>query len=464
MSNFFAEVSALIKLALPVSLAQLAIMGMAATDVVIAGRVSTTDLAGMTLGANTWNLISLFFMGISFATQPLIAKQFGAGNGSGLKKQFHQSIWMCLGLGAIAMFVVWLVAFLMRFSSYETGMLEVARNYLFVISLSALPIVMIGALRGTLEGMSLTKAVFYINLAAFLINIPLDYVLVNGLFGVPKLGGVGCALATTILVWAMFGVCISVLKYHQRLLSLELFKGFQGPNKSEIYKTVQLGLPIGVSIVIEMSLFAGSGIFIAKFGELEAGAHAVAITVASMSYMFYMGIGQGVTIRAAQLMGAGQRPEAWYVIKAGSYLNLILSILVCALFIFFTEPLVRLFSSDEKVIPLAVILLYYGAAFQIVDSLQVAAIFGLRAYQDTVSPPKYQFLAFWVFGLPLGVYLSFFNTNLGFTGAKGMWFAMIVSLFVVGVLLLRRLKIVAAENLSADFHSAEILKPEQRSL
>jgi len=322
---------------------------------------------------------------------------------------------MCLGLGAIAMFVVWLVAFLMRFSSYETGMLEVARNYLFVISLSALPIVMIGALRGTLEGMSLTKAVFYINLAAFLINIPLDYVLVNGLFGVPKLGGVGCALATTILVWAMFGVCISVLKYHQRLLSLELFKGFQGPNKSEIYKTVQLGLPIGVSIVIEMSLFAGSGIFIAKFGELEAGAHAVAI-------------------------------------------------IVCALFIFFTEPLVRLFSSDEKVIPLAIILLYYGAAFQIVDSLQVAAIFGLRAYQDTVSPPKYQFLAFWVFGLPLGVYLSFFNTNLGFTGAKGMWFAMIVSLFVVGVLLLRRLKIVAAENLSADFHSAEILKPEQRSL
>ena len=464
MSKFFAEVSALIKLALPVSLAQLAIMGMSATDVIIAGKASTTDLAGMTLGANTWNLISLFFMGISFATQPLIAKQFGANNDKGVKHQLHQSIWMCLGLGFIAMLCVWIVAWVMQFSSYAPEMLGVARNYLFVIGLSALPIVMIGALRGTLEGMSLTRIVFYINLAAFLINIPLDYVFVNGLFGMPKLGGVGCALATTILVWLMFLVCILVLKYHHRLLALRLFKDFQPPNRKTIWRTMQLGFPIGVSIVIEMSLFAGSGILIAKFGEIEAGAHAVAITVASMSFMLYMGIGQGVTIRASQLVGAEKHVEAWYAIKSGSYLNLILSIFVCVLFIFFTEPLIRLFSDDEKVIPLAITLLYFGAAFQIVDSLQVAAIFGLRAYQDTASPPKYQFVAFWVFGLPLGVYLSFFDTRFHLTGAKGMWFAMIVSLLVVGVLLLRRLKVVAAENLSDDFHSVEILKPKQRSL
>lgn len=382
-------------------------------------------------------------MGVSFATQPLIAKQFGANNNKGVKHQLHQSIWMCLALGFIAMFCIWLVAWLMQFSSYAPDMLSVARNYLFVISFSALPIVVIGALRGTLEGMSLTGIVFFVNLAAFIINIPLDYVLVNGLFGVPRLGGVGCALATTSLFWSMFGVYILVLKHHHGLLSLNLFKHFQRPNRGTIRKTLQLGLPIGISIVIEMSLFAGSGILIAKFGEIETGAHAVAITIASMSFMLYMGVGQGVTIRAAQLIGAGKRAQAWYAIKSGTYLNLVLSIFICVFFIFFTEPLVRLFSSDEKVIPLAITLLYFGAAFQIVDSLQVAAIFGLRAYQDTASPPKYQVIAFWVFGLPLGVYLAFNDTNLGLSGAKGMWFAMIVSLFVVGVFLLRRLLTVA---------------------
>ena len=214
-------------------------------------------------------------------------------------------------------------------------------------------------------------------------------------------------------------------------------------NKDAIFKTIQLGLPIGISIVIEMSLFSGSGILIAKFGQMEAGAHAVAITVASLSFMIYMGIGQGITIRASQLMGAQETEKAWFAIKSGAFLNLLISVFVCLLFIFLTEPLIRLFSSDEKLIPLAITLLYFGAAFQIVDSLQVSAIFGLRAYHDTVSPPKFQFIAFWIFGIPIGAYLAFNDTMLGLSGAKGMWFAMIVSLLVVGVLLLIRLKEVA---------------------
>jgi len=262
-------------------------------------------------------------------------------------------------------------------------------------------------------------------------------------YSVPKLGGVGCALATTILVWSIFFVCLLVLKFHRLLREKNLLSGFQKINKDAIFKTIQLGLPIGISIVIEMSLFSGSGILIAKFGQIEAGAHAVAITVASLSFMIYMGIGQGITIRASQLMGAQETEKAWFAIKSGAFLNLLISVFVCLLFIFLTEPLIRLFSSDEKLIPLAITLLYFGAAFQIVDSLQVSAIFGLRAYHDTVSPPKFQFIAFWIFGIPIGAYLAFNDTMLGLSGAKGMWFAMIVSLLVVGVLLLIRLKEVA---------------------
>ena len=457
MTKFAVEISALTKLAVPVSLAQLAVMGMSATDVIIAGQAGTTDLAGMNLGANIWNLISLFFMGISFATQPLVAKQFGANNDDGIKHQLHQSLWMCLCIGLLAMLCVLFAAWGIQFVDYDDGMKAVARGYLYVISCSALPIVLMGALRGTLEGMSLTKVLFYINFSAFLINIPLDYILVNGLFGVPALGGVGCALATTLLVWLMFLACIVVVISHRRLAGKNLLQHFQKPNKKTIFNTVKVGLPIGISILIEMSLFAGSGILIAYFGEIEVGAHAVAITIASMSFMLYMGIGQGITIRASQLLGAGEPEQAWYAIKSGTYFNLILSVLLCIVFVIFTEPLVRLFSKDDALIPLAVVLLYFGAAFQIVDSLQVAAMFGLRAYQDTATPPKYQFFAFWVFGLPLGVYLSFNDTLFGLNGAKGMWFAMVVSLLVVGILLLKRLKTVAYSQ------RAEILIPEVRS-
>jgi MATE family multidrug resistance protein len=433
------ELKPLIKLATPVSLAQLSMVGMSATDVLIAGRASTLDLAGMSLGVNTWNMIILFFMGIGFATQPLIAKRFGADDYSGIKHQLHQSIWMCFFLGLIAIWVVWIAAWGFKYLTYEPEMLRIARDFLFAISLCAIPMVLMPAVRGTLEGMSLTRVVFIVNFAAFLINIPLDYVLVNGLYGFPRLGGVGCAWATVSLMWGAFLISVWILKAHPRLKSQKLFSAFERPDWKTIRATYTLGMPIGLSIVIELAMFSGAGIMIAKFGVIEAGAHAVAIVVASLSFMLYTGLGQGVTIRASQFLGAGKPDQAWNTVKIGSAFNLAISVVICVTFIVFTEPLIRLFTSDPEVIEVAVVLLYFGAAFQIADCLQVAMVCALRAYHDTSSPPKYQFLAFWVFGLPIGVGLSFYGWWPGLEGAKGMWFAMVVSLSLVGVLLLRRL-------------------------
>ncbi len=442
MTRFITEIRSLLKLALPVSLAQLALVGMTATDVLIAGNASTVDLAGINLGANTWNMIICFFMGIGFATQPLVAKHFGAKNESGIKHQLHQSIWLCFGLGVVATLLTWLASYLLSFINYEYGLLDVARNYLVVIALCAIPSAMIPAVRGTLEGMSYPRPVFWINLSAFLLNIPLDYVLVNGLYGFPQLGGVGCAWATVFLVWCMILLNVSVINRHKKLKHLKLLSQFSKPDRNAIESTVKLGFPIGVSIFIELSMFCGAGMMIAMFGTVEAAAHSVAITIASMSFMLYMGLGQGVTIRASQFLGANQASKAWYTIKSGTSFNILVSIIICYIFIFYNEALIGLFSSDKQVIELAIVLLYFGAAFQIADSLQVAVVCALRAYHDTTSPPKYQFFAFFVIGLPLGIGLSFYAWWPGLEGAKGLWLAMVASLSIVGVMLLRRLMIV----------------------
>lgn len=439
MNPFLSEIRSLIKLAAPVSLAQLSLVGMSATDVLIAGHAGTVELAGMNLGANTWNMVILFFMGIGFATQPLVAKHFGAHNDLGIKHQLHQSIWMCLGLGFAAMLVVWLCALGLQKAPFDAQMLSIAVEFLFVISLCAIPMSLIPAVRGTLEGMSLTRVVFLVNFAAFLLNIPLDYILVNGLYGFPRLGGVGCAWATVFLMWSVFLISWLILKYHVHLQAKRLFYAFEKPDIAAIKRTLKMGVPIGVSIVIELSMFAGAGMLIAMFGVVQASAHAVAITVASMSFMLYTGLGQGVTIRASQLLGAKMPDEAWYTVKVGTALNVMVAAVICVVFIIFTEPLIRLFSSDPSVVPLAVVLLYFGAAFQLADSLQVAVICALRAYHDTSSPPKYQFVSFLVFGLPIGVGLAFWEWWPGLAGAKGLWFAMVVSLSMVGLLLLWRL-------------------------
>jgi len=439
MPSYITEIRALIKLALPVALTQLAIMGMMATDVLIAGQAGTLELAGMNLGGNTWNMLIMFFMGIGFATQPLIAERFGAKDNDGIKHQLHQSIWLSLSCGLVATLAVWGVTWSLKLAPFDAQMLSIARNYLLAISLCAIPMSLIPAVRGTLEGMGLTRAVFIVNLSIFLANIPLDYALVHGHFGLPKFGAVGCAWATVILIWLMFFITVGVLKLHPRLKVLRLLQNFERPHLPTIVKTLKLGLPIGLSIVIELTMFSGAGMLIALLGPIQTSAHAVAITVAAMSFMLYMGLGQGVTIRASQFLGARNPESAWYTIKIGTIFNLIIASIICVLFILFTGFFISLFSSDPKVIAVAVVLLYFGAAFQIADCLQVALVCALRAYQDTSSPLKYQFIAFLVFGLPLGIGLTFYNLWPGLEDAKGMWFAMVVSLLLVGLLLLWRL-------------------------
>ena len=379
LAKLIQEISALWKLALPVSLAQLAIVGMTATDVLIAGHAGTVELAGMNLGANAWNMVVFFFLGIGYATQPLIGNHYGARNEPGLKHQLHQSIWTCFFSGIAAMLIVCLVWWAMGFLNFETDMLRVARGFVLVISLAAIPIVLIPAVRGTLEGMSLTREVFLVNLVGFVLNIPLDYVLVNGYYGFPKLGGVGCAWATVAIVWIMLVANVLVLSRHSKLRRRRLFSDFESPHWPTVMSTLKLGVPIGVSITLELSMFAGAGMRIASFGIVQASAHAVAITIASMSFMLYLGIGQGITIRASQFLGAQQRQAAWYTVRAGISFNVFLSAIVMVCFLLYAQPLVKLFSDDNSVIQVAVILLYFGAAFQIVDCLQMSAISGLRA-------------------------------------------------------------------------------------
>lgn len=452
------EIKSLVKLAAPVSLGQLAIMGMGATDVVIAAQAGTVDLAGMNLGTNVWHMVILFFSGVGFATQPLIANQFGAHSDVGIKYQFHQSIWMCMALGLLGMSGVLIASWVLSFIPYEAGMRVISQQFLLVISLAALPMCVLPALRGTLEGMGLTAVVFWINLSAFLINIPLDYVLVHGLWGFPKLGGVGCAWATVVLVWLMAILLTVVLNVHRKVQSIRLLTEFAKPDHEAISRTLKLGLPIGLSIMIELSMFSGAGMMIASFGAIEAGAHAVAITIASLSFMFYMGLGQGITIRASQFIGANDYPAAKHTIKVGLLFNFGLSVLFCFTFWWLNEAIVTLFSDDLTVIKLASVLLIFGALFQISDCMQISIICALRAYHDTASPPKYQIFSFWVLGLPLGTGLAFYQWWPGFEGAKGMWMAMVISLMVVSLLLLARLIAVSQRE------EASSLRNQQRQI
>ena len=237
-----------------------------------------------------------------------------------------------------------------------------------------------------------------------------------------------------------------MLQWHKQTRHLQIFKNFSAPDMRVILSTLRLGFPIGLSVLIEMSMFAGAGMLIAYFGPIAAAANSIAISIASASFMIYLGFAAGVTIRASQQLGAESYEGARYSVKVGTSFNVLLAFVLSFVFWVFRDPLVSLYSDDAEVIRLAAQLLLFGAAFQVVDCLQAATIAALRAYHDTVSAPKIQMFAYWLIGLPVAIGLGFYSDLPGISGPYGFWVAMLVSLTISSLLLLRRLFNVLAEQ------------------
>ena len=435
---FKSESQMLLRLALPVTLSQVTLMGMGITDVIVAGRAGTDQLAGMTLGNSMWNLVSYFFFGIGLAAQPLIGHAFGAGDRRAIRRQFQQAIYTGLVAGLLCFVSAILVSRLMLFMGYAPHLAQIGSSYLLVIAFASIAMTLLPVLRSTLESMNQTIVVTKCLFSAFLINIPLDFLLVFGWGPIPAMGSVGCAYASLIVLWLIVTVLFCLLGPRSKNRHLRLLKSFTGPNVATIKTNLKLGIPIGITITAELSFFVSAAMLIGYFGAIPTSAHSVAISAASVCYMFYMGLGQGVTIRASQLLGAGKPINAWYSIRVGVFLTTGFACVISVLIYALRFKIPALYSNDPSVIELAAVLLVWAAIFQIVDAVQCLGIHGLRAYKDTRMPLRFQLLAFWGIGFPVGYLLA--NNELSlFYGPEGYWVGLCTGLAISAILISRHL-------------------------
>lgn len=432
----FAEARALIRLATPMALSQLVLMGMGLTDVIVAGRASTIDLAGMTLGGNAGAIVIYTCFGVGMAAAPLVSRFYAAKDFAGMTKQIQQVVWTCALAGFVCFLSMLLLSFFIGRGNFEPGIQEIATSYIAVMSLSGFAVCMIGGLRSSLESIEWTVPVLVINCLGFLINIPLDIIFVNGYFGLPKLGGVGCAISTVTIQTAIMISFFFLLTKATKKRQENLFENFDPPIKKEIFKILKLGAPIGLSMLIELGFFCGAGVLIVYFGAVTASAHAVAISVASATYMIYYGISQAITIRASHHLGLDRHQAAATACYTGIQITLSIAVCFTIAFILFRQELVGLFSQDPAVIKMAASLLILSGLFQLADATQITALCGLRAYLDTRSPLIAQFIAFWIIAFPLGIYLSRSARFPALNGAHGFWLAMCFGLGLAAIILM----------------------------
>ncbi|MFX3621493.1 MATE family efflux transporter [Acinetobacter radioresistens] len=420
---------------LPILVTQFAQAGLGLIDTIMAGHLSPTDLAAIAVGVGLWIPIMLLFSGIMIATTPLVAEANGARDFNNIPTIARQSLWMAFMLGILAMLVLQLMPFLLPLFGVPENLRPKAGLFLHAIGLGMPAVTMYAALRGYSEALGYPRPVTAISLLALLVLVPLNMIFMYGLGPIPALGSAGCGFATSILQWLMLIALAGYIYKGRAYRKTQVFSQWEKFNPVWAKRILKLGFPIGLAIFFEVSIFSTGAIILSPLGETVVAAHQIAISVTSQLFMIPMSLAIALTIRVGMYYGE----KNWHAMRKVQHLGLItatvFAVLTMLVMWIFRSEIVAVYTRDLAVTHMALYLILFAIAYQLMDAWQVSAAGCLRGMQDTKGPMWITLLAYWVIAFPVGIYLARFTRM----GAAGVWTGLIVGLSVACVLLLLRL-------------------------
>ncbi len=434
------ELAVLIKLASPILIAQLAQMGMGFVDTVMAGRLSSIDLAAVALGTSIWIPINLFIVGVLMATIPAIAQLFGGDQQHKIRGTLHQAMWLALLMGAIAWLLLRYSPYLLLLLHVDARLYPITHDYLLALSWGMPAVAFYITLRCFCDALNHTLPNMIISILGLLLNIPFNYVLIYGKLGFPALGAVGCGWATMAVMWLMLLVMAGYVFVAPRFSHFKLTEVVSWPQKTALLYLLKLGLPIGLSIFFEISIFSVIALLLGSLGAEVIASHQVALNFASLIFMLPLSISMALTIRVGQATGRQDKSAARFTCQVGMGLTVALALLLSISMVFSRHWITALYTHDIAVQNLAAHLLIYAAVFQISDGLQAACNGALRGLKDTQAPMFITLIAYWCIGLPVGYLLGLTPVfSAAPWGAEGFWLGLVLGLSVAAVMLGARL-------------------------
>ena len=429
------EIKQLFTLMLPILLTQFSQAGLGLIDTIMAGRISPTDLAAIAVGVGLWIPVMLLFSGIMIATTPLVAEANGAKTPHQIATITRQSLWVALILGVLAGLILQLMPMLLPILGVPDNLLPKASLFLHAIGFGMPAVTMYAALRGYSEAIGHPRPVTVISLMSLVLLVPLNTIFMYGIGPIPAMGSAGCGFATAILQWIMlFALATYILKAKKYQLTQPLTH-FEPLHKEWISRILKLGLPIGLAIFFEVSIFSTAAIILSPLGETVVAAHQIAISLTSQLFMIPMSLAIALTIRVGTYYGEKNWKSMQRVQILGLSTATLLAITIMLFMWFFRPEIVAIYSKDIAVTEIAMYLILFAIAYQLMDAWQISAAGCLRGMQDTKGPMWITMIAYWVVAFPVSIYLARFTTM----GAAGVWLGLIIGLSVACVLLLARL-------------------------
>lgn len=429
------KVKRLLSVMLPIIGTQIAVMGMNFFDASMSGQAGNVDLAGAAIGGNIWMPVQTGFSGVLMAAMPLVANLLGAGERQRISVVVRHGLLLALTFAVLVL--VGGVAFLPHFlqgMGLEPDVYHVALWYCAGLGLGVLPFFLITPLRSLVDTLGYTYLTMKIYLLALPINACLNYIFIFGKLGLPRLGGIGAGVATGITFWLLLGLFAWVVTRLEPFRQYRVL-GFVRPAAAQLAEYLRIGVPMGVAIFMETSIFGVVALFIAKFGTEMIAAHQAALNFSALIYMLPLSFSLALTIVVGVEYGAKNYRGARDYTTLGLQLSLLIAGFYMVLELLLREYIAMIYTTNPHVIELVQHFLLYAVMWQAGDAVAAPIQGILRGYKDVNATFWSGMLAYWGICLPVGLLLDY---RLGH-GAFAYWQSLDLGVISSAVILSLRL-------------------------
>lgn len=436
-----AEARATFALGWPIVLTQVAMTLLTTTAIALSGQLSRLDIAVVSLANNLYYPAFMFSLGVVTAIAPMVAQAVGRKRQMvrDVRRTLRQGFWVAFAVGLCGMGMLWFAEPILRMFGQAPLLAQKAAPYARILSLGLIPALWFIALRNFVTALSRPRVVMVIAIFAVIFNGCLGWMLSQERPGLPGLGVRGIAMSYAATSWFMFLALLAYCYTQRTLRRYHLLGRFWRSDWRRFREVLRLGVPIGLTVLMEVGLFSAAVFMMGILGADSLAAHQIALQLASLAFMVPLGMSQAVAVRVG--IGAGAGDAGWIARAGWTGIGLGTSFVVVAAVLFVTIPrtLVGFFvdvqdEANVEVLRLATTFLVVAAAFQIVDALQALGAGALRGLKDTRWPMIMAAFGYWAIGFPVAWILGF---HLDFQGV-GVWLGLAAGLTATALLMIGR--------------------------